>query len=147
MDTIAVPVETNSDIDLEAAVSEAIRGLDILRPTRAEVDIAVSRGQVTLTGIVPSVFAATEALRAVEAIPGVQGVTNHLYDDATITRQAAHALVTDARTKDIPLGYQVTCFFGHLGLIGHFSAEQQQAMTEVCQAVEGVRGIKVLGSN
>ncbi len=147
MDTIAFPTTTNADLDIEAAVTEAIRNLDILRPTRAEVDVAVSGGHVTLSGIVPSIFAVTEAMRAVQAVPGVTAVTSQLYDDATLTRQAAHALVVDARTKDISLGYQVTSFFGHLGVIGQFTPEQQAALVAVCQSIAGMRGIKVLGAN
>jgi len=147
MDTIALPTETSADLDLETAVAEVIRNLDILRPTHAEVDVAVSGGHVTLSGIVSSIFAVTEAVRAVQAVPGVTGVTSQLYDDGTITRQAAHALAVEAQTKDIPLGYQVTSLFGHLSVIGRFTPEQEAALMAVCQNIAGVRSVRVHGAN
>ncbi len=147
METTAVPVHTSTDLDLEAEVVRAIRGLDILRPTRAEVNVSVENGQVTLTGIVPSIFAAVEAERAVRALPGIRGVTNKLLDDGAIARRAAHALAADPRTQSIPLGYRVTCFFGHIGVVGHLTEEQRQAVTEVCQSIEGVRGVKMVATS
>ena len=147
METTAIPVHTSTDLDLEAEVVRAIRGLDILRPTRAEVNVSVEDGRVTLTGIVPSIFAAVEAERAVLVLLGVRGVTNKLLDDGAITRRAAHALAADPRTRAIPLGYQVTCFFGHVSVVGHLTEEQRQAVTEVCQPIEGVRGVKVVTTN
>ncbi len=148
MDTTVVPAEAGTDLDIEAEVVGAIRGLDIVRPTHAEVNVSVRQGHVTLTGIVPSIFAAIEVERAVRATPGVTGVTNKLFDDGSLTRRVAHALITDPRTKDIPPGYSVTCFFGHVGVIGHFASEPAKtAVAEVCQSIEGVRGVKVVTMN
>ena len=71
-------------------------------------------------------------------------MTNRLSDDGALTRQAAHALAADARTKDIPLGYKVTCCFGYVGVVGLLTEAQRNAVTEVCKAINGVRGVKVV---
>ena len=144
MEMTAFPTDITTDLDIEAEVTGAIRGLDILRPTRAEVNISVTNGQVTLTGIVPSIFAAIEAERAARAVPGVVGVSNQLVDDGTLTRHLAHRLATDLRTRGIPPGYRVKCFFGHVTVMDHFADEQTRAaVAEVCRSVNGVRGVKV----
>jgi osmotically-inducible protein OsmY len=107
----------------------------------------VKDGFVTLAGLVPSVFAASEAERAARAVPGVVGVANHLLDDGSLTRRVAHALATDPRTRSIPPGYRVTCFYGRVVLVGNLDEEvTRTAVVEVCKSVEGVRDVKVVSA-
>jgi osmotically-inducible protein OsmY len=145
METTTVLPESLADLDLEAEVTRAIQDLDILRPTHSEVNINVSRGLVTLTGLVPSIFVAREAERAVRAVRGVVDVSNQLVDDGGLTNRVAQALAVDPRTRAIPPGYRVTCFYGRVTLVGDFGDEQTHSnVVEVCKSVEGVRSVTVV---
>ena len=131
------------DLDLQERVTDAIYGLDVMRGTRALVNVMVSNGQVTLQGALQSPMAAAEVERAAADAPGVGAVISHLVDDATLSSQVAEALATDARTATISPGYQVASMYGHVVLVGSFTAEQAQAAEAVCRGVPGVRSVKV----
>ena len=143
MDHELAPVN-NIDIDLDLAerVRQAIGTLDVLRGSRAHVDVTVANGHVTLAGNVQSPMAAAEVGHAAAEIAGA-AVTNHVVDDATLSRRVAVALSTDPRTAPIGPGYQVASTFGHLWLVGRFTPEQSSAVTAVCQAVAGVRSVTI----
>ena len=143
MDSNLAPANLNLDLDLTERVSDAIHALDVLRGSRAHVEVKVANGHVTLEGNVQSPMAAVEVQRAAAEAPGVAGVTSRLIDDATLSRQAAEALGNDPRTAAIPPGYEVASVFGHLRLVGHFTAEQSQALVVVCQSVPGVRTVNI----
>jgi osmotically-inducible protein OsmY len=147
MDTPAAPVMTDNDLDLEAAVRNAVMALDGVRPTRSEVNISVSQGQVTLTGVVPSPMTAAEVEVAAASVPGVMAVTNRLVDDGTLSRQVAEALALDERTRSIPPGYRVAPIFGTLLITGYFTPEQGQAVEAVAGAVPGVREVIIRALN
>ncbi len=138
------PVD-NIDIDLDLAerVRDAIGALDILRGSRAHVDVMVANGHVTLSGNVQSPMAAAEVGHAAAETAGAAAVTNHVVDDASLSRLVAEALATDPRTAPIEPGYKVASTFGHLWLVGGFTPEQSQAVTAVCQAVAGVRSVTI----
>ena len=80
------------DRDLQERVTDAIYALDVLRGTRARVDVVVSQGQVTLQGTLQSPMAATEVARTAAEVPGAAGVISRLMDDATLSSQVAEAL-------------------------------------------------------
>jgi len=143
-DLAPAPVNTmDADLDLAERVRDAIHALDVLRGSRAQVDVTVSDGHVTLAGVVQSPMAAVEVARAAADVAGAGGVTNHVLDDASLSSRVAEALSTDPRTAAIPPGYQVTSTFGRIKLIGYFTPEQAQAATAVCQAVAGVRSVAI----
>ena len=148
MKATSLPTTVNTDLDIEAAVTNAILKLDALRPTSAEVTVSLTNGQVTLTGIVPSRMTAAQVERAARAVPGVVGVSNQLADDGSLTLLVAHALATDPRTRSIPPGYRVICVFGHVTLVGKLADEQMcNAAIEVCQSVSGVRSAKIVSTD
>jgi osmotically-inducible protein OsmY len=132
---------TDVDVDLGAAVREALDALDFVRASRAEVAVKVENAHITLAGYVQSPMALVEAERAAESVPGVAGVTNLLIDDGSLARQVAEALATDARTRAIAPGYEVTVVFGYLTLIGRFTDEDARAAQAVAEAVPGVRRV------
>lgn len=147
MEATAVPTAVNADLDIEAKVTNAILALDALRAAPAEVNVQVTNGQITLTGIVPSRMIAAEVERVARAVPGVVGVTNQLLDDGSLTLLVARALATDPRTRAIPPGYRVRCVFGSVSLVGKFADEQMRdAAVEVAQSVSGVRSAKVVST-
>ena len=131
------------DLDLQERVTDAIYALDVLRGTRARVDVLVNSGQVTLQGNLQSPMAAAEVARAAAEVPGAGMVTSHLVDDATLSSQVAEDLSTDARTAAISPGYQVACMYGHIVLVGRFTPEQAQAAEAVCRGVTGVRSVTI----
>jgi osmotically-inducible protein OsmY len=135
----------NADLDLDLAerVSHAIRSVDVLRGSRARVDVSVTNGHVTLAGVVQSPMAAVEVERAAAEASGASGITSHLVDDATLSRRVAAAVGKDPRTAVIPPGYEVISVFGHLALVGSFTEEQSRALTEVGRSVPGVRSITI----
>ena len=136
-------IRTNADIDLEAAVREAIDSIDGMRGSWAEINVSARDGHVTLTGYVQSPMRVVEAEREVAYVPGVVSVTSRIFDDGTLSRQVAEALALDPRTRGIPPGYQVTVVFGHVVLIGFFTNDQARAAMAVAQTVPGVRSINV----
>jgi osmotically-inducible protein OsmY len=145
MEATATPTNLSTDLDLEAAVRDAILELDNLRPTQSEVTISVTNGQVRLTGIVPSRMIAAEVERVARTVPGVTEVSNELLDDGSLTLQLARTLATDPRTRAIPPGYKITSVFGHITLVGDFADEQvHQMVIDVCQSVHGVRSVKIV---
>ncbi len=145
MEATALPTTVNSDLDIEAEVTNAILAMDALRATPAEVNVSLTNGQVTLTGIVPSRMIAAEVERAARSVPGVAVISNQLLDDGSLTLLVARALATDPRTRSIPPGYRVICIFGHVTLVGKLADEQmRKAVIEVCQSVSGVRSAKIV---
>jgi len=143
MEANLAPANVDLDLDLQERIHDAIYALDVLRGSRAHVDVIVNNGQVALQGNLQSPMAAAEVARAAADVPGAGPVISHLVDDATLSSQVAEALSTDARTAAISPGYQVTSMYGHVILIGRFTAEQAQAVEAVCRAVPGVRSIHV----
>jgi osmotically-inducible protein OsmY len=131
------------DLDLQERVTDVIYALDVLRGTRAHVEVIVSHGQVTLQGTLQSPMAAAEVARAAAEALGVAGVINHLVDDATLSSQVAKALATDARTAAIPPGYEVASMYGRVVLVGYFTSEQAPAVEAVARGVPGVRSVNV----
>ena len=148
MEATALPTTVNTDLDIEAEVTNVILEMDALRATPAEVNVSLTKGQVTLTGIVPSRMIAAEVERVARSVPGVAGVSNHLLDDGSLTLLVARALATDPRTRSIPPGYRVICVFGHVTLVGKLADEQMRsAAIEVCQSVSGVRSAKIVSTD
>jgi osmotically-inducible protein OsmY len=143
MDSNPAPANVDLDLDTQERVHDAIYALDVLRGTRAHVDVAVNNGQVTLRGNLQSPMAAAEVARTAAEAPGVTGVISHVVDDATLSSQLAEALATDVRTTAIPPGYEVASLYGHVMLIGRFTAEQAQAVEAVSRAAPGVRSVNV----
>ena len=133
----------DTDLDLAERIRTAIHALDVLRGTRAHVEVTVTNGHATLDGVVQSPMAAVEVARAAADVAGGAGVTSHLLDDAGLSNRVAEALATDPRTAAIPPGYDVNSTFGHVKLVGYFTPEQAQAATAVSQAVPGVRGVSI----
>jgi osmotically-inducible protein OsmY len=143
MEANLTSVTTDQDLDLHAAVHDVLNSLDLVRGTRAEIDVAVSNGHVTLRGVVQSPMVVVEVERAVAEVPGVAGLTNLLVDDGTLSRNVAEALATDPRTQSIPPGYEVTSVFGHVTLVGRFTNDEARAVMAVTQAVPGVHAVNV----
>jgi osmotically-inducible protein OsmY len=143
MEANLTSVTTDQDLDLHAAVHDVLNSLDLVRGTRAEIDVAVANGHVTLRGVVQSPMVVVEVERAVAEVPGVAGLTNLLVDDGTLSRNVAEALATDPRTQSIPPGYEVTSVFGHVTLVGRFTNDEARAVMAVTQAVPGVHAVNV----
>jgi len=143
MDAEAAPTMADRDLDLDAALTERLYQMDGLEGTRADVQVEVANGHVTLRGNVQSPMVMAEVERAVADLPGVRGVSNFLADDGTLSRAAAEALAVDERTRDIPPGYEVTVVFGHLAVIGRFTDDEARQVMAVAQGVAGVRSVNV----
>src|SRR5260370_3661163 len=107
MDSNLATVNADLDLDLQERVHDAIYALDVLRGTRAHVDVAVNNGQVTLQGNIQSPMAAAEVARTAAETPGVTRVISHVVDDPTLSIQLAEALATHAPTSAMPPGYAV----------------------------------------
>jgi osmotically-inducible protein OsmY len=143
MDAEATPTLADRNLDLDAALTDMLYQMDGLAGTRADVQVEVADGHVTLRGWVQSPMTAVEVERAVADTPGVTGVSNLLTDDASLSRVVAEALATDARTRAIPPGNEVTVVFGHVTVIGQFNDETARQVMEVTQGVAGVRSVNV----
>ncbi len=143
MEVDTTPAGTDMDNDLEAEVSDAILSVDGVRGSAAEVKVDVNAGLVTLSGYLQSPMAVVEVERAVEVVPGVQGIVNNLIDDGSLSRLVAEVLATNPSTSAIPPSYEVAVTFGYLRLIGWFNPAQAEALTEVARFVHGVRGVTI----
>jgi osmotically-inducible protein OsmY len=143
MESNLASVNTDLDLDLQERVTNAIHALDVLHGSRAQVAVTVSGGQITLAGVLQSPMAAAEVAHAAAEVAGDLPVINHLTDDASLSSQVAAALSTDPRNAAISPGYQVASMYGHLTLIGNFSAAQAQALEAVARGMPGVRAVTV----
>ena len=143
MDAYLTQVIPDHDLDLRTALYDVLNRLDVVRSSRAEVDVEVVNGHVTLRGVVQSPMMAVEVERAIAEVPGVASLTSLLVDDGTLSRQVAEALSSDPRTQAIPPGYEVTSLFGRVTLIGRFTLDESRAVMAVTQAVPGVRAVNV----
>jgi osmotically-inducible protein OsmY len=143
MDAYLTQAISDQDLDLRTAVEDVLNRLDVVRSSRAEIDVEVVNGHVTLRGVVQSPMMAAEVERAVAEVPGIAALTNLLIDDGTLSRQVAEALATEPRTQAIPPGYEVTAIFGHITLIGRFTPDESRAVLAVTQSVPGVRAVNV----
>jgi osmotically-inducible protein OsmY len=143
MDSNLAPANTDIDLDLQERVHDAIHTLDVMRGTRAHVEVIVYNGQVTLQGVVQSPMAAAEVAHAAASVFGAGTIISHLVDDATLSRQVAEALANDPRTAAIPPGYEANSVYGHVRLVGHFTADQSQALEAVGRTLPGVRTVSV----
>ena len=138
-----VASQMDLDLDLTERVSRAVDALDMLRGTRAHVDVSVSQGHVTLEGVVQSPMAAAEVENTAAYVSGGAPITNRLTNDSALSSAVAKALATDARTASIPPGYQVASVYGHLSLVGVFTPEQVLAVQAVAQGMPGARSVTV----
>ena len=143
MDSTPAPASTDTDLDLQERVRDAIDALDVIRGTRAHVDVTVASGQVILDGVLQSPMAAAEVERAAADAAGAAAVTSHLLDDATLSSRVAEALGKDPRTAAIPPGYDVVSVFGHMWIVGSFTPEQAQAVTAVARSVPRVLTVTI----
>lgn len=143
MDTLNTPAVSDVDIDLEAEVTEAIMAMDGLRPTAADVRVSVVDGHVTLTGHVQSPMQKAEIERAAAEVAGAAAVTNRLFDDASLSRQAAELLARDERTRNLAPGYRVNATFGNVTLAGRVSEAEAREVLSVLQNLPGVRAVSV----
>ena len=139
----APPAMTDQDLDLDVELTDRLHQLDGLAGTRADVQVEVLNGHVTLRGAVQSPMIAVEVERVVADTPGVTGLTNLLTDDPGLSIEVAEALATDARTSAIPPGYEVTVVFGHVTVIGRCDEELARQVMAVAQGVPGVRSVNV----
>jgi osmotically-inducible protein OsmY len=131
------------DMDVRADAQQAILTLDTANSTGVQVAISVLHGQVILTGYTRSEMIGTGIERAVRAVDGANSVVNQLVDDSSLVRRLATALASDARTRAIPPGYQVSSAFGRVMLVGAFSSEARAAASQVCSSVPGVRSVEI----
>lgn len=135
----AVAEPAISDLDLRNAIEEALWSLNSIRVSKPALEVAVNRGQATVSGIVSSGVMRAEIAEALRDWP----VELFLLDDTSIQNSVALALALDARTKAIAPGYRVTAYNGHISVKGKFTAEQTQAVKEVAGEVTGVKGVTV----
>ena len=133
----AVAEPVISDLDLRNAIEEALWSLDSIRVSKPTLEVAVNRGQATVSGIVSSAVMRSEIAEALHDWPAEL----FLLDDTAIQNSAALALAMDARTKAIAPGYRVMARNGHITVTGKFTAEQAQALKEVAGEVTGVKSV------
>jgi osmotically-inducible protein OsmY len=138
-----VASQADLDLDLAERVTQAVNGLDVVRGTRAHVTVMVAGGHVTLAGVLQSPMAAAEVEHVAAYVSGGAPITNKLVDDAALSTRVAEALATDARTASIPPGYEVASVYGHLSLVGAFTAAEAEAARAVAQGVPGVLTVAV----
>jgi osmotically-inducible protein OsmY len=131
------------DMDIRADAQEAILTVGTANSTGVQVAVSVLRGQVTLTGYMRSEMIGAGIEHAVRAVAGASSVVNHLVDDSSLVRRLATALATDARTRDIAPGYQVSSAFGRVMVVGAFSSKARAAVSQVGSSVAGVRSVEI----
>jgi osmotically-inducible protein OsmY len=137
-------IDQRPDVDVEADTWRAIYALDTVNSTDADVDVSVTSGQVTLSGYMRTEMLTVVIERAVHGVTGARSVVNHLVDDGSLIRRVAQALALDPRTRAIPPGYQVMSSLGYATVVGNFAdAAARAALTEVGQAVPGVRSVTI----
>lgn len=128
-----------SDLDLRRTIEEALWSLDSIRVSKPLLEVNVSEGRGTLSGIVASPMMREQ----IEEVLGGLPVTLDLLDDAAIQYAAAYALATDPHTASIPPGYRLTVHNGRVHVKGKLTAEQIGAVRDVLSGVKGGRGVTI----
>ena len=134
--------QTATDLDIHAAIEETLWAIDTVRITHPTLEVTVHNGQATVSGVVNSPMIQGQIESALQAL-GLPELTLRLMNDDAVGYAAAYALATDARTRRIAPGYQLTAYNGHVALRGKLSPAEAAAAAEVIGAVSGVTGVKV----
>jgi osmotically-inducible protein OsmY len=128
-----------SELDLRRTIEEALWSLDSIRVSKPALEVKMSGGQATVSGIVASPMMREQIEEMLRGLP----VTLELLDDAAIQHAAAYTLATDPRTASIPPGYRVTMHNGHIHVKGKLTPEQTQTAQNVLSGVKGSKGVTV----
>lgn len=131
-----------SDLDTYEEVIEAIEALNIVRETHAPIEVQVSGGVTTLSGVVPSKIARRLVVYAAASVPSVSKVVDQLIEDSQIVMAVGAALAADPSLSAYQLNIRVTSYLGEVILYGGpvDEAQQPRAM-EIAAKVGGVRRV------
>jgi osmotically-inducible protein OsmY len=122
-------------IDDETLVQRVYRALDKVEPLRGSaspVQVHVSSGVVTLSGVVTSYPIKAKAMDAAHSVPGVFQVRDNLLTDTEIEVQIVFSLSADPHTRDAAHAIVVTAVNGMVSLDGHVPS------SKIVQAAEGI---------
>ena len=133
---------TATDLDLQNAIKETLWSLDTVRVTKPLLEVKVSGGQATVSGVVATGVIQEQIMDALGDLPNV---TVDLVNDDELEYAAAYILATDSHTRQIKPGYRLAAHNGLVQLIGRLSSEESAAAAEVIRGVKGVRGARVNG--
>ncbi len=145
MDAGLASAQDLRDRDINFAVERSLFGDNMI--SHDSIDVSTTRGIVTLTGTVPTLFATEQAVRHAQSIKGVRAVVNNMEvrsrqrTDGEVAQDVSKALVVDPATDSFDL--TATASNGVVTLKGtvHSWAEKELAQS-VIKGVKGVKGIR-----
>ncbi len=147
--TLAPMVHVAPQIMTDPQISNAVDYtlLSDVALSSSQVDVAVSSGIVTLTGVVNNLMTKERATRLAQTIRGVRAVVNTLVlkpvarSDYEIRKDAQSALLYDAATDSYPIKLEVRDGVVTLsGIVPSHSAKR--LAINIVEGVKGVKGVK-----
>ena len=141
--TRMVPHATpKDDQTLVQQVYRALDGVEPLRVLASPVQVQVSDGTVTLSGVVATYSIKAQVLWATHRVRGVGQVRDELLTDDDLEIRVAHALSADPRTHRAAFGIIVNAINGFVSLVGHARTPEAAQTTEaISSGVPGVRAV------
>ena len=129
------------DLDLTEAVKDVLHNMDFVRESGLNLQIDVSDGVVTVSGVVLSRLMKRAVLQAIRREPGVHRVIDSLFNDTDLVIAVSQALSVDLVTKQL-YEIKVTSNRGEVTLSGSPRDENLiDAATELASRVPGVRQV------
>lgn len=142
MGDVARHAASEDDEKLARRVYRALTGVKPLRSRRSLIQVRVSDGIVTLTGVVATYPVKAQALKTARDVAGVQQVRDELLTDSNLETKIVHALSNDPHTHRVALGIIVNAVNGLVGLLGRVPTwEIAQAAEAIAAGVPGVRAV------
>lgn len=120
-------------------VRRALASYDPFRHASDFVDVRPGPEGVEIYGAVRTETIARGALHWVRTHVGDVPLVNHLVADNVLEAEVAHALATDARTRDAHL--RVGAYFGQVAVVGSTPVVDRSTVLEVVQGIPGVRQV------
>ena len=142
MTRVALDGTSKDDQTLVQQVYRALDGVEPLRVLASPVQVQVSDGTVTLSGVVATYSIKAQVLWATHRVRGVGQVRDELLTDDDLEIRVAHALSADPRTHRAAFGIIVNAINGFVSLVGHTpSSEIAQTAAVIAANVPGVRAV------
>jgi osmotically-inducible protein OsmY len=133
-------VVSEADMELEELVTEAIRRDTVIRETHMPIDVSVTDGVVTVSGVVLSRIMHDRVLFLAASVRGVKKVIDALYSDPEIevaiaARIAEHKSFTNDQVD-------IASYHGRVTVAGEVDTEEERAeVVALAAAVPGVRQV------
>jgi osmotically-inducible protein OsmY len=133
-------VVSEADMELEELVTEAIRRDTVIRETHVPIDVSVTDGVVTVSGVVLSRIMHDRVLFLAASVRGVKKVIDALFSDPEIEVAVAARIAEHKSFNNDQV--DITSYHGRVMVTGEVDTEEERAeVVALAAAVPGVRQV------